>query len=104
MTKGPIPNLEPILALPTPPKAAGYMRTQLSRGSFIRYAGLGTAGAALFLSRSLDIFSADSLIGPQRAGATPIATSAANNAELGEVTLDGLMMTYFSTPPAVSSS
>ena len=62
MTKGPIPNqipkLESILALPSQAKAAASIRKQLSRRSFIRYAGLGTAGAALFLSRSLDIFSA----------------------------------------------
>lgn len=65
----------------------------VSRRKFLLSAGLGTAGAALLLSRPSDIF----------AGTFGPSTEAADS-EVGEVTLDGLMMTYFSMPPAFASS
>jgi hypothetical protein len=67
------------------------MTSALTRRSFIRYLAAGAAGTALTLPSPIDLFAA-----PQHTTAADI--------EVGQVTLDGLMLTYFSTPRANAST
>ena len=77
---------------------------QLSRRSFLRYAGLGSAGSALLLSRSVDVFAGEPPTGREAATGPLAAATQPDDSESGEIRLDGLMMTYFSMPQAFASS
>ena len=78
----------------------------LSRRTFLRYAGLGTAGTTLLLSGSLDIFGGDPRTAVQQSSSaqTHVTGAETTDAELGEITLDGLMLTYFSIPHGFANS
>ena len=66
-------------------------RSGISRRTFIRSLAIGAAGVALTLPRASSIFGADTLI----ASTEPLA---------GQITLDGLMLTYFASGTANTTS
>jgi hypothetical protein len=104
MTKDPIPEVERILAPRRQPSAAEPSGIHLTRRSFLRYAGFGTTGAALLISGAADLFGDNLLMNGKVAAKTSPADTGPRDGEMGEVTLDGLMMTYFSMPSQASSS
>jgi hypothetical protein len=104
MAKDPVPDLSRILARNNQATGAWSSEKHLSRRSFLRYAGFGTAGAAFLLSGAVNVFDAN--LGTRNGvGAGPsTADTTTDHSELGEVMLDGLMMTYFSMLSQASSS
>jgi hypothetical protein len=104
MRKTRIPQLDPTLQRCTQTLATGSPGNELTRRSFLRYAGLGTAGTALLLTTTVDMFAADLLTEGQAPPEAPVMDTGRDGSEMGEVTLDGLMLTYFSVSPAFASS